>query len=339
MKSLLAPFSFVYEMIMKCRNLFYDKGIFSTLESPVTVVSVGNLTMGGTGKTPIICELLKWAISQNLKPAMISRGYKGKFKDIAKVMPPAEAQIYGDEPAMVANRFPHIPIYVGGDRTQVLAQMLREEKVNIVFADDAFQHRRLGRHIDILVVDCTEDLKNYRVLPLGRGRESASHLSRADFVILNKVNLATPEAKQKALDFISLNSRERDIPVIECEYHLNQITSLDGSKGEWPQRYEKIILVSGIGQPNGFEKLMSQHFHILKHITFSDHHSYSESEIHKVVDELNKTGAEKVIFTEKDAVKVKKFSSLLPKAWVAEINPKLSLRARGLYEQILAKIN
>ena len=196
MNLILAPFSFLYSQVMALRNLLYDRDVLPTFEVGIPIVSVGNLTLGGTGKTPLICELVAWALENKLHPGVVSRGYRGQVRGVELVTPNGDPSYFGDEPVMIASRFANVPVYVGADRVAAVKKMIEHQKVDIIFADDAFQHRRLGRKADIVVVDCTEAISNYRVVPVGRARENVRGLDRADFIILNKVNLATPEQKK-----------------------------------------------------------------------------------------------------------------------------------------------
>lgn len=173
MRKILAPIfiplSYLYRKVMDLRNDLYDKDVINVHQFQIPIVSVGNLTLGGTGKTPIICELISWAREQGLKPAMISRGYKGNVSGVTKVNPAGSPEDFGDEPFMVANKFKDIPVYVSPNRVAGVEQILKAEDVKIIFADDAFQHRRMGRVLDILVIDCSEKIENYQVIPREEG--------------------------------------------------------------------------------------------------------------------------------------------------------------------------
>ncbi len=330
--------SFAYSAVMHVRNMLYDAQLIETHKFAVPVVSVGNLTWGGTGKTPIICELVRWSLEQGFKPAVISRGYKGQFKGVLRVPIDGEASVYGDEPAMMAKRFGSVPVYVGGDRVAVMKELLAKESVQIIFADDAFQHRRLARALDVVVMDCTEKLEHYEVVPLGRGREEKSALKRADFIILNKVNIAPPEAKQQTLDFIDRICEGREIPVIESEYYIKRLVRLDGHEETGAGRFQKVLLASGIGNPAAFSALVAKNFDIKGHMIFRDHHIYSASDIRNIIAEARRLGVDKILVTEKDAVKIRHLAIGHLLFYVAELGPKLSLRVKGLYEKILSRL-
>lgn len=329
--------SSLYSQVMNVRNHLYEQGWLKVHDFQVPIVSVGNLTMGGTGKTPIVCELLKWAQDHGIRVAMVSRGYKSEIKNIVKVPPEGSAQKYGDETALVASRFPKVPVYIGGDRVAVVNQLLASENVQIIIADDALQHRRLGRDIEIIVLDCTEDIQNYAVVPKGRGREDKSGLRRADFIILNKVNLASPEQKQKVLEFIDEICGE-EIPIIESEYHVGRLVHLGSQLSAEAKGYEKVVLVLGIGNPKSFESLLNRNFDVKEHFVFRDHHYFEQKEIDEILRRCTELGVQKIIVTEKDAIKLKTLQHTNEKFWVAELTPKLSLRVKTLYEKILTHI-
>ena len=320
------------------RNTLYDKKILPVHDFSIPIVSVGNLTVGGTGKTPIICELLRWALEQSLRPGVVSRGYCRTGEGIVRVPLSAQGVEFGDEPAMMARRFSTVPVYVGSDRVDAAKVLIAREDVQIIFADDAFQHRRLGRRVDIVILDCMEAINNYASLPLGRAREDKSALRRAHFIILNKCNLATPEQKKLSLEFIDQVCGDLQVPVIESDYYCTRLVRLDGLVQDKIDGYEKVVLLSGVGSPLSFEVMMNKGFDIKKHFIFKDHHAYKSQEIQSVIDESKSLGVQKIVTTEKDAVKLFQFMDIKEKIWVAELSPKLSLRIKSLYEKISAQL-
>ncbi len=345
LRLLACPLSALYSSVMNIRNWLYDRKIFRAQDAGVTVVSVGNLTLGGTGKTPIVCELLRWAVENHLSPAVISRGYKGEFETkIARVKPGANPAEYGDEPTMMANLFSGVPIYVGNKRMAVTRELLNAHPdVRLIFADDAFQHRQLHRDIDIVIIDCTEPLKNYSVIPAGRGRENIKSLRRASCIILNKVNLVSPEQKQNVIEFIDEILDGRSTPVIESEYHVRRLIRLDDERAEELHEFEPVTLVSGIGNPAAFEALVAKNLDVKKHFKFRDHHRYTRGEFEKILSESRDRKVKRVVTTEKDAVKLREFLKRDRQDgdffWKSELRPKLSLRVKWLYEKILERVH
>ncbi len=334
MKYLTAPFSMLYSQVMRWRNQAYDSGKLATFHFPVPVVSIGNITVGGTGKTPILCELVRWALVSQMKPAIISRGYRGRFSGVVRVPLDGDASFYGDEPSMMARRFPEVPVYVGSDRTAVMTELLQKEHVNVVFADDAFQHRRLGRQLDVVILDATENLANYTVMPQGRAREEIQGLRRAHLLILNKINLITPDQKQQLYDFLEKKLGTPLPEIVESEYYVHEIQSLKTGERLPPKSQEKVCLISGVGNPRAVETLIKRHFDLQKHFTFADHHPYTETEIDGVNAQARKLALSKILLTEKDAVKVEHLNVEKKDLWKTVLTVKLSLRAKSLYEKI-----
>jgi tetraacyldisaccharide 4'-kinase len=323
-----------YGQLMRWRNRAFDSGKFVTVHFPVPVVSIGNITVGGTGKTPILCEIVQWALTNQIKPAIISRGYRGQFSGVVRVPVDGDARFYGDEPTMMARRFPDVPVYVGADRVAVMTELLKNEKVNIVFADDAFQHRRLGRQLDVVVLDATEKLTNYAVMPLGRAREGLQGLQRAQLIILNKINLISPDQKQKLYDFLEKKLEALLPEIVEAEYYVHEIQSLKTGEQLQPKLQEKVYLISGVGNPRAVETLTKRQFDLQKHFSFADHHPYTSTEIKNIIAQAQKSAVSKVLLTEKDAVKVEQLDVDKQYLWKTVLTVKLSLRAKSLYEKI-----
>ena len=341
LKVLAFPASKLFGWIVGARNKLYYNNNFPSKRVSCPVVSVGNITVGGTGKTPILAELVQWGLSQNIKVGIVSRGYKGRFKGVCRVSAtePDAPDTYGDEPAMLSERFPEIPVYVGADRVAASEALIQNNDVQIIFADDAFQHRRLHRDLDVVVVDCTEPIYNYKLLPQGRLREPLENLRRAHFIVLNKVNLVSPDQKNKVISLLESLSGGISCRLIESEYYVKSLSFKEktielGDIGP----SEPFLLVSGIGNPQALEANLSQHLNIKKHIRFADHHSYSQKDVTSILKIYKKESCARIIITEKDAVKLKRYPELYDVALTTQLSPKLSLKAKGLYEEILRVI-
>jgi tetraacyldisaccharide 4'-kinase len=177
---ILGSLSKILSQVVDAREFLYKKNILKSYSAGVPVVSVGNLTFGGTGKTPT-CDFLIKNLKGKKKIALLSRGYGRTTKGFHKVE--AEqmyaAQLYGDEPTWLAKQHPDVPVFVCEDRVKGCEEILKQTKVDLILADDAFQHLRLKRNFDIIVLDATEDFKNYQYPPLGRARNSWQYLERA----------------------------------------------------------------------------------------------------------------------------------------------------------------
>lgn len=340
LEALLRPVASVYKILMNARNLAFERGWRKVVDPGVPVVSIGNLTAGGTGKTPVTALLANGLRSRGYSVGIVSRGYGGREKGPARVSATGDTEAaakFGDEPAWLAARFSDIPVYIGADRVAAVRALTRENQVDLVIADDAFQHRRLARRFDIVVLDALEPDWHYRLLPLGRMRESFSSLKRADAIFVTKANLASSDEREQLLrriDSVFMGTTERP-PVYEIESALSGFTKLGENTGEViPTRVlegKKVVLASGIGRPESFERLMSQDakVQIADHVVFADHHRYSKADLDLISSRVRETGAELLVVTEKDAVKMTGWSPDFP-CWITKLEARGSLE--GFYE-------
>ncbi len=296
------PFGFLYQGVMSLRNWSYDSGICLSHKLSVPVVSVGNLTAGGTGKTPIVADLVAWSQKLKIPVGVISRGYKGCYKGVQRVSSDVHAiPIWGDEPTMLARRFPDVPVFVHPDRVLAGETLLAQTPVRWILADDAFQHRRLYRQMDIVVCDLSAPLWHLNSLPKGRARERLSSLERANFVVLNKRNLGSEENyvgwRQAIEKWVSADR------MIEVNYCLLATRSV--AEGIPLEKGEAVWLVSGIGNPSSFESLVKQAGYSMRgHSIFKDHHVYSQPDVQNILSDLKKAQVNKVLTTSKDLIKL-----------------------------------
>ena len=188
MKSLLLPFSWLFRVGVRLRNMAFDHAWLITRELPCPVISVGNLTVGGTGKTPMVIYLAEKIQKMGFKPAILSRGYRRKGKGTTIVSdgrkPPLDYTESGDEPALMAQRLPKIPIVVDEIRFRGGTHLVRKFDPDVVILDDGFQHRWLHRDLDIVLMDAASPFSDGKMLPAGRLREPPKNLKRADLVAI-----------------------------------------------------------------------------------------------------------------------------------------------------------
>ena len=293
--------SWLYGSALKLRNYSYDKQILRSIKVAKPVVSIGNITVGGTGKTPVVDDILYWARQSGIKAGVVSRGDGGNYKGIVKVTSILKPEIFGDEPTMLSMRNKDIPIYLSPDRVAAASELIRNENIDIIIADDAFQHRRLNRNLDIVIIDLLETKENYNVLPFGRAREEISGISRADIVILNKANLVT-EQQVVTIKNMLLPYCQKKCEFILGEYKAGKLISM---KGELKKNGASFLLVSGIGRPRSFESLVrSKNINVVHHEIFKDHYKYSEQDMKKIIILAQEKGVQDIICTQKDAVKL-----------------------------------
>lgn len=333
MRTYLAPFALLYAIGVQVRSSAFNRGVLRSTKVKVPVISIGNITAGGTGKTPLTALLAKRFAQDRKRVTILSRGYKGKVRGIEEVATSGNAAKYGDEPFWLAQELKGIArVFVGAKK--VAAAQQAEETADVLIADDAFQHRYLARDFDLVIIDATEPLEHYFPLPWGQGRESFSSLQRAHAIVINKVNLAS-EAWLRKLRMLIRDHARPQISIFEVSYLIRELESL-----KTHERIElsdlggqKVLLVSGIGRPKAFEKLFN-HFRIeiVDHVIFPDHHHYSQNDFSEIERRAAKGGAQFIISTEKDAVK---FGNWLPELPLFMSRLELaSVQLEELYETI-----
>lgn len=309
MKTYLRPLSFLYEQIVGVKNSFYDRGLISTYKAPMPVISIGNLTVGGTGKTPLTDFCLKHLVKSGKRVAVISRSYRADAEAPCwvDVSHPFGARYYGDEPLLLAQANPEVSVFVGSSKWATAEYAASKGKYDVLVVDDGFQHRKLQRDLNIVILDATETLTNYEVVPEGRGRESWKGLERADLILLTKCNLAD-EADLKTIEA----KLPQDKEVLHFRYDLQKFWNQQRteSKSCAEMQGKKLFLVSAIARPDVFEKMMREIGEVSKKsLHFRDHHQYSDEDVRKIVEEFEKSQkngqSDYLITTEKDAVKLR----------------------------------
>ena len=309
-KALLFPLalaSLPYGWAIRLRTLSYDLGLRRQASLPCPVISVGNITVGGTGKTPLVMTLAKELLEKGIPLAILSRGYKGKASSEPIVsdgktilLSPEES---GDEPFLMARRLPDVPILVGKDRSTNGQIALERFGVQGILLDDGFQYLRLHRDLDIVLVDSSLGFGDHHLLPRGILREPLSHLRRAHLFLLTKVEDA--EACRP------LEKSLREIHPSSSIFHSDyEPVGLIGPRGEWEEpralQGKKVIALSGIGNPAYFATLLKKlGAEVIREIIYPDHHVYTTSDLTFV--EKNMKGVDRIVATEKDMVKLSDF--------------------------------
>lgn len=290
--SLRGALSEIYQGLSSARNWGYDQGLLPQVRLNVPVVSFGNLTVGGTGKTPVCDFTLALLTGKGIRPGLVTRSYRAELKGPERVRSDraGAATLYGDEAVWLAARHPDVPVWSGPVKSETAQALASNLRVELILVDDGFQHRRLHRNTDLLLVDATEPLSAYRCLPAGRGREKFSAWHRASAILLTKTNLATEE------HVTALRGLFSEKPVFEFESVLETSSVAD----------ERVLLVSGIARPESFRELFSRlhpraEIHELR---FADHHPFVREDLDAIRERALACGARRVFITEKDAVKL-----------------------------------
>lgn len=321
----------MYQGVTGFRNWMYDHRLRKAHEVGTKVISVGNVTVGGTGKTPVTLALIEMLKEKGYSCGVVTRGYKRSSKGIHSVtVGPSAAIQYGDEPVLIKKVYPEIPVIVGEKKVAAARKLLETEQVQFVICDDGFQHRALKRDLNLLLLDATEPMKDYRVMPVGRARESlVPALRRADFFVLTKTNLADADQLKDLIFFLKDKSEK---PVLLAAYAFSGFRSMHG------ELFEKLpdgaYLVSGVAKPQTIEGVVEGRVKVLRHKTFPDHHNYTNLEIEAILDEASKMQARWIITTAKDATKLAQFHNLRDKLWVIEMAVKFEGDVKAFYADI-----
>lgn len=284
------------------------------------VISIGNLTVGGTGKTPVVISIAKEAIKRGIEVSILSRGYKGRLKGPAIVSCKTEILLdeedAGDEPVLMATKLPGIPIVIGRDRYEAgrYASTCLKYGPQLFLLDDGYQHWQLKRDLDILLVSALNPFGNRRLFPFGPLREPVEELKRADIIVITMTNLVQAERIVSIEDelrrynfhaplytsFHEVTGIEKHIFDKERRHRIEEL-SLEGLKNR------KVIGFAGIGDPESFRlTLISCGMKVVDFSAFRDHHHYTEKEINNLIYTAKKNDS-LLITTEKDLIRCRKF--------------------------------
>ncbi len=283
---LLLPFSVLFGVIAWFRRAAYRLGILRVVGAAVPVVIIGNLSVGGTGKTPVVIWLVKALQASGFTPAVVSRGYGGA-EELSAVSPASSPQLVGDEPVLIARRT-QCPVWVGRDRAAAVKRLVSANpQVDVVISDDGLQHYRLARDCEIVVIDAQRKFGNRLLLPAGPLREPVSRLGSVDAVVING-----GEAPQIAVPGFAMRlqgSQFHNLVHPTTRIEADQLSQL------------RVHAVAGIGDPQRFFSHLRQLGLTFIPHAFPDHHVFSASD-------LEFANADAVIMTQKDAIKCSHFA-------------------------------
>lgn len=294
------------------RNLAYDKGWKKNYPMPVPVISVGNITVGGTGKTPLAEFLLEKLQAMGRNPAYLSRGYGRSTRGYLRVDPADEQGLrYGDEALQVARRFPQLPVVVCEDRVEGVRRLVAETKADVVVLDDAFQHRRIARDLDIVMIDATRLPWKDALLPSGRLREPLRSIRRADAIMLSKL---PPVGGQEVLDEI-LHRFGQSLEVAAFDLEMQEVRHFFRDEVLHPHDLKGFAgaAFSGLGNNAyffaGVQEILGK---CVATTAFRDHHAYRQSDLEKILGILPRIEENKpkfdgpvILTTEKDYVRLR----------------------------------
>lgn len=290
---LLLPLAWIYGVIVAIRNLLFDMGVLKQKSHDIPVIGIGNITVGGTGKTPHTEYLIK-LLQKDYQVAVLSRGYKRKSKGFVLANKLSTMEEIGDEPLQMKTKFPDIHVAVDANRRNGISRLLADDispAVDVILMDDSFQHRYVLPDINILLVNYNRLITRDYLLPAGRLRESVTGKERADIVIITKCPAdITP---------VERNGIERELTL---RYHQKIFFTTMSYPILMPQFKEAPLLVTGIASPHHMEEDLRKFYPGLELMAFPDHHAFSEADIEAI---KKRAAGRHIITTEKDSTRLK----------------------------------
>lgn len=298
-RSVLSIAAVGYASAMWWRNLAYDGGWLRTHHVSVPVISLGNITTGGTGKTPFAAWLANWLLSNHCRPGLLSRGYRSLGPENR-----SSGVVSGNDEKLVLDRLcPTIPHIQQRDRVGSARQLIDEFDCNVLILDDGFQHRRLRRDLDLVLIDAMQPWGFNHVLPRGLLREQKSALRRADLVLITRANLCgADELKKLRSELFTIRSNEE---CVELAFAPQRLINLDGQIDDLKQiRAKRCLAFCGIGNPMSFRKTAESFGDVVQFQSFPDHYHYKTDDLDSLAAEAKQLRADIVLTTLKDLVKV-----------------------------------
>jgi tetraacyldisaccharide 4'-kinase len=333
--------SFFYRLIINFRNWLYDHKILKEVTLPCPVISVGNITVGGTGKTPCVIMLAQMLQENGFKPAILSRGYGGKninpvniVSDGNKIL--LDSETAGDEPFLIAQVLKGIPVITGAKRIVTGKTAINQFGANVLICDDAMQHRQIFRDINLVLLDNEYLRGNDHILPRGRLREPINGLGRASAFVFTHTNEA-----QQTNDTIEKLVQTENIPIFRSIHKSKDIVKGDYSV-QWPISIlagKKVCVFCGIAKPDSFKKnLLAAGAQVLSFDIFPDHHRYNENELEKIKTRFIDCRADFLISTQKDGMRIQEFSEFLKIIYMLRIELEIIPSGESFKEFILDRL-
>ena len=335
LRYVLFPLAMLFWGILFWRNLFYTVGFFVSRKLPTKVISIGNITTGGTGKTPAVIYLANILIKRGKRVAVLSRGYGRKTAGTQLVTdgntPVLDWRNFGDEPTLISKALSGVPVVVDEKRHRGGMFLVDRFKPDVIIMDDAFQHRAIERDVDIVLINSQDQRSDHKLLPYGFLREPWIHLKRAHAIIFTKTNLMKPAP------FLRSMARKSRVPRFRSVLLCGPLVSPEGEYKEILKENSALAL-SAVGDHGGFMRtLNSAGLNVVEELVFRDHHDYTQEDVELTQKHLLKSGAEYVVTTEKDMVKLDQLDLSRIEIYSIGIEFKLSKKAENRLLEIIKK--
>ncbi len=301
---LLFPFSLIFQLVTHIRNWLYDKHFFKSFDLQVQSISVGNLTVGGTGKTPVVEYLIRLFRGSN-NIVTLSRGYKRKTNGFIIAGKDDNAKTIGDEPFQYYKKFHNeIGVAVCEDRLFAIPHILSSlPETDLILLDDAYQHRKINPSCNILLTDYNRPFYNDLLLPAGNLRESKKNADRADVIIVTKCPADLGEEDINQINNAISRYARKNVLIFYMNIDYGQPVPVF-NKGN--KLFEKVILVTAIAEPKPLVDFIDMNYQLLKHYCFSDHHYFSRKDLRRIITDFERYQEEGIgiLFTEKDIMRL-----------------------------------
>lgn len=304
LKCLLAPAAVLYRAGVTFRHRLFDWGILKSEKFDIPVICIGNITVGGTGKTPM-AEMVIDYMSQIHKVALLSRGYGRRTKGYLEVTPGSHYRDVGDEPLQIKLKFPDTVVAVCEKRADGIRRIRAEHpEVDLIVMDDGFQHRYVEPKINIVMIDATRPVQHDRMLPLGTLRDLPEELHRAHYFIVTKCPEKMAPIDRRILRKVLIQVAYQQVYFTRFESFIPQPLFPDIVSDEQLVQGGRVIALSGIGNPKPFLATLHDRYEVVAEMTLDDHHVYKVRDLNRLRDLLAKNPGAVIVTTEKDAVKL-----------------------------------
>ncbi len=335
---LLLPFSVIYGWVVTCRNWMYNKQYFKSVQFNLPIISIGNLSLGGTGKSPMVEHLLS-ILSNEYKVATLSRGYKRKTQGYALATHNTTALEIGDEPMQFHIKYPHVSVAVGERRIEAIPQLIQDvPDLQAVILDDAFQHREIKAEFNILLTDYNNLYCDDFFIPTGDLRDERKSAKRAEIIIITKC----PNG-------LSIEERDEIIEKLYPEQHQSVFFTSIGYETpyhiynpseQWVLTMrDEVLLVCGIANPLPLKHYLHENTHTYYQLSYNDHHIFSIEDLQEIKEKFNQINSKSklILTTEKDAVRLVKYTEELHDIplYVLPIKPQFLFDAELVFNKLV----
>lgn len=298
---LVFPLSIIFKFVTDIRNKLYDCNFLKSEKINVPVISVGNLSTGGTGKTPLV-DFIIYNLKRDYNISVLSRGYNRKSKGFIEIKNSDNPSLVGDEPFLIKSNHSEVPVFACEDRVEGAKKIISENNTNLILLDDAFQHRKISRNLDIVLTDYNNLFYKDYLLPYGNLRESRNNINRADVIIVTKCPLDFNKAD--AIKIKNQINPKKTQSLFFSQIKYSEILSGFKELSFKSIRNSKLTLVTGIANSQPLKEYLKKNNVNFDHFDYPDHYNYSRKDVNKI---LATTKNNIILTTKKDYYKLSQF--------------------------------